>query len=241
MNRIKFVLVIVTLVGMVGCGQGNKDNNKEIAALAVLIQTGAEQKTHDQVRKLFSALYPVPADASNSSARSLADVDPSYNPFAVAVAQACQLGGTQSIDGTITGSGGVTDADNLIWTYDNCKENTAGAAVDANGIAIPVAFIYNGTLIRSLHWKTIQTISGNNLKNVISGTDRIQSSNYFVNDEKFPTFDITFTRMESEYNQTEYSPGKFKGVLKENVNVSGTMDGKTVNTTFHYTIYFGGK
>ncbi|TGM58327.1 sigma factor SigX-regulated lipoprotein [Leptospira adleri] len=241
MNRIKFILIAAVLMGMVSCNQGKKDDKQDITTLALLLHVGAEQKTQDQVKKLFSALYPVPADASNSAARSLEDVNPSYNPFAAATAQACQLGGTQSIEGTITSNGGSTDGDNLTWTYDNCKENTAGAAVDKDGIAIPVAFVYNGTLIRSYHMKMVQTISGTNLKNVISGTDRIQSSNYAVNDEKYPAFDITFTRMESEYNQTEYSPGKFKGVLKENVNVSGTLGGRAVNTTFHYTIYFGGK
>lgn len=239
MNKLKAVLVCISILGIVSCAQGNKNDNQDLAVLAVLLQTGAEQKTQDQVRKLFSVLYPFPASAS-SSARSLDGVDPSYNPFAAITTQACQLGGTQTIDGTMTNSnnGDNVDSDDLNWTYDNCKENTAGSVVDANGVAVLVPLTYSGTVIRTLHWKRAKTVSGNFEKSILSGTDRIRSSNYTINNEKLPTFDLTFTRNDSIYSQTEYSPGKIKAALEEHVTVVGSINGEAVNMKLNHTINF---
>ncbi|RHX86976.1 hypothetical protein [Leptospira stimsonii] len=122
--------------------------------------------------------------------------------------------------------GDHVDSDDLNWTYDNCKENTAGSVVDANGVAVLVPLTYSGTVIRTLHWKRAKTVSGNFEKSILSGTDRIRSSNYTINKETLPTFDLTFTRNDSIYSQTEYSPGKIRAVLEIRVTVVGSSMGK---------------
>ncbi|MBM9579021.1 hypothetical protein JWG45_17885 [Leptospira sp. 201903070] len=240
MNQLKSVLVGLSILGIVSCGQGRGDDNKDIAALAVLVQTGGEQKVQDQTKLLYSALYPAPANATSSSARVSDDVSYSPHPFTSATVSPCQLSGTQSIDGTVTSNGSSLNFTDLIWTYDNCKQNTAGVSVDANGIAIPVAVTYNGTLIRSVNVTTTRTVSGTKTIFVTNGTDKIRSSNYTVDNERFPEFDLTFTGKDCTFEQVEYLPGKYKGVLENNVVVTGTIGGKIVNTSFHYTIHFGG-
>ncbi|WP_125226151.1 sigma factor SigX-regulated lipoprotein [Leptospira barantonii] len=237
MKKIKSMLVIAFVFGMVACSHKEKDNNNEVAAIILLAQASADQKTNTQVSQLFSALYPLPADATSSTNRVLGDVDPSYNPFAAVVSQACQLGGTQSIDGTITASMTGNVGNDILWTYDNCKENSIG--MGPNGVAIPVPLTYNGTLKRSLNQKFNASTSGNVYTSINSGTDRIQSSNYSINGTTFPTFDITFTRNDSVYTRTEYQTGKFKGVLEEHVRVTGVIDGINVDTTINYKMYFG--
>ncbi|MCG6167059.1 hypothetical protein LFX25_04595 [Leptospira sp. FAT2] len=238
MRNIKFMLVIVSLIGTIVCGQSKKDDSNDVAALALLAQISSDQKLNSQVSQLFSALYPLPADA-NSNARALGDVDPLYNPFAAVITQACQLGGSQTIDGTLTGGATGNTGNDLLWSYDNCKENSIG--VGPNGNAIPVPLTYNGTLKRSLNQRFNSSTSGNVFTSINSGTDRIQSSNYSINGITFPTFDITFTRNDSVYTRTEYQTGKFKGVLEEHVKVTGLFDGKAVDTTINYKIYFGGQ
>lgn len=233
------MLVIVFALGMFACSKNEKDD-KNIATIALLVQAGSSLETQSQVSKLFSALYPLPADATNSSNnRVLGDVDPSYNPFAAVITQTCQLGGTQSIDGNLTVGATGNVGNDILWTYDNCKENAIG--IGANGVAIPVPLIYNGTLKRSLNQSFNASTSGNVFTSINSGTDRIRSSNYSINGVSFPTFDITFTRNNSVYTRTEYQTGKFKGVLEEHVTVTGVIDGKNVDTVINYKMYFGGQ
>ncbi|TGK24053.1 hypothetical protein EHQ05_13975 [Leptospira yasudae] len=239
MINIKFMLVTLAIFGVVFCGQNGEDDSGDLAVLSLLAQTSSDQKTNLQATQLFSALYPLPADATSSANKSLGDVDPAYNPFAAIITQACQLGGTQTINGTLTGGPTGNTGNDLLWSYDNCKENSIG--IGPNGVAIPVPVIYNGTLNRSLNQGFNTSTTGNVFTSINSGTDRVQSSNYSINGVLFPAFDITFTRNDSVYTRTEYQTGKFRGVLEEHVKVTGSIDGKNIDTTINYKIYFGGQ